>query len=216
MSTTSQAGTVNGLAQYHPLVIEGMGGYDPRTPAPVAARIAAQLRTRWTLDPPTKPVLLITQGDPIEERGISAITRLVADELNLPRALIFLDTAIADYHKPHADRYKVIMEVPYSDLASVLSHTMPSTLGAITDAIENQLAIKNNQRRALGKPPLQDYYQTFALLQEVTKAACRRLCGAVTVAHTSHTISDFSITSFYTVGLALGLIDTAEVMPYHE
>ena len=216
MSTTSQAGTVNGLAQYHPLVIEGMGGYDPRTPAPVAARIAAQLRTRWTLDPPTKPVLLITQGDPIEERGISAITRLVADELNLPRALIFLDTAIADYHKPHADRYKVIMEVPYSDLASVLSHTMPSTLGAITDAIENQLAIKNNQRRALGKPPLQDYYQTFALLQEVTKAACRRLCGAVTVAHTSHTISDFSITSFYTVGLALGLIDSAEMMSYHE
>lgn len=216
MSTTSQAGTVNGLAQYHPLVIEGMGGYDPRTPAPVAARIAAQLRTRWTLDPPTKPVLLITQGDPIEERGISAITRLVADELNLPRALIFLDNAIADYHKPNADRYKVIMEIPYSDLASVLSHTMPSTLGAITDAIENQLAIKNNQRRALGKPPLQDYYQTFALLQEVTKAACRRLCGAVTVAHTSHTISDFSITSFYTVGLALGLIDTAEVMSYHE
>ena len=161
-------------------------------------------------------MLLITQGDPIEERGISAITRLVADELNLPRALIFLDTAIADYHKPNADRYKVIMEIPYSDLASVLSHTMPSTLGAITDAIENQLAIKNNQRRALGKPPLQDYYQTFALLQEVTKAACRRLCGAVTVAHTSHTISDFSITSFYTVGLALGLIDTAEVMPYHE
>jgi hypothetical protein len=93
---------------------------------------------------------------------------------------------------------------------------MPSTLGAITDAIENQLAIKNNQRRALGKPPLQDYYQTFALLQEVTKAACRQLCGAVTVAHTSHTISDFSVTSFYTVGLALGLIDSAEVMSYHE
>ena len=216
MSTTSQAGTANGLAQYHPLVIEGMGGYDPRTPAPVAARIAAQLRTRWTLDPPTKPVLLITQGDPIEERGISAITRLVADELSLSRALIFLDTAIADYHQPNADRYKVIMEIPYSDLASVLSQAIPSTLGAIADAIENQLTVKNSQRRALGKPPLQDYYRTFALLQEVTKAACRRLCGAVTVAHTSHTISDFSVTSFYTVGLALGLIDSAEVMSYHE
>jgi hypothetical protein len=216
MTTTSQVGLVNGLAQYHPLIIEGMGGYDPRVPAPVAAQLAAQLRTRWTLNPPTKPVLLITQGDPIEERGISAITRLVADELSLSRALIFLDTAIADYHQPNADRYKVIMEIPYSDLASVLSQAIPSTLGAIADAIENQLTVKNSQRRALGKPPLQDYYRTFALLQEVTKAACRRLCGAVTVAHTSHTISDFSVTSFYTVGLALGLIDSAEVMSYHE
>ncbi|NDH40405.1 MAG: shikimate kinase, partial [Gammaproteobacteria bacterium] len=69
------------LATYHPLIIEGMGGYDPRDAAPVGMQIVSQLRERWRAQPPAKAVMLVTQGDPIEERGISAITRYVADEL---------------------------------------------------------------------------------------------------------------------------------------
>ena len=42
---------------------------------------------------------------PIEERGISAITRHVANELDIPRAMAFLDPDIADYHKPNADHH---------------------------------------------------------------------------------------------------------------
>ena len=45
------------------------------------------------------------------------------------------------------------------------------------------------------------------MLQEVTKAACRAVCDDVTVAHTAHEISDFSVTSFYEVGIELGLLD---------
>ena len=71
------------LECFHPLVIEGMGGYDPRDPAFVASQIIRQLANRWSTQPPSKPLLLITQGDPYEERGISAITRLVADELDI-------------------------------------------------------------------------------------------------------------------------------------
>ena len=93
---------------YHPLVIEGMGGYDRRDPSWVTEVILEQLRTRWTIDPPKKPLLLVTQGDPFEEKGISAITRLLADRLSVQRVLIFLDPSIADYPAPNADRYKVI------------------------------------------------------------------------------------------------------------
>ena len=66
-----------------------------------------------------------------------------------------------------------------------------------------------------GKEALQSYYRNFALLQEVTKAACNVICGALTVAHTSAEISPYSVTSFYKVGVALGLIGAEQIMPYH-
>ena len=123
------------LANYHPLVIEGMGDYDPREPVPVAANIVAHLQSRWSDSPPTKPVLLITQGDPIAQRGISAITRLVADELSVPRGLMYLDTHLADYHEPNADRHKVILELPYSQLVNHLNGELPGTLTDLEAAI---------------------------------------------------------------------------------
>mgnify|MGYP003328033917 CR=1 FL=1 len=75
MDATSDTSVIEELAQYHPLIIEGMGGYDPRDPEPVARQIVSKLRERWQLQPLAKPVILITQGDPLEERGSSAITR---------------------------------------------------------------------------------------------------------------------------------------------
>ena len=120
------------LQRHHPLIIEGMSGYDKRDPLAVASIIVRQLTDRWTVNPPTKPVLLVTQGDPYEERGISAITRLVADSLGVFRALIVLDAAIADYHSPNADRYKNICEISYST-AYVLQTDLPGALTAIED-----------------------------------------------------------------------------------
>ena len=78
---------IDALAAYHPLIIEGMGGYDHREPEPIAMQIASQLRKRWQTRPPGKPIILVTQGDPIEDRGISAITRLLAAEFRVPRAI---------------------------------------------------------------------------------------------------------------------------------
>ena len=202
------------LQSYHPLVIEGMGGYDPRKPAPVASHIVAQLQKRWSVDPPLKQILLITQGDPHEERGISAVTRLVADELEVFRAMTFLDPNIADYHAPNADRYKVILEIPYSTLAITLQTYMPRALKAIQDGVNECLTEKNVKRSGQRKPPLQGYYRDFALLQEVTKVACKQICGGLTVAHTSSEISEFSVSSFYRVGLASGLIDADEIVPF--
>ena len=204
------------LQSYHPLVIEGMGGYDPRKPAPVASLILTQLQERWLVDPPSKPILLITQGDPHEERGISAVTRLVADGLEIFRAMTFLDTNIADYHAPNADRYKVIIEIPYSTLANTLQTDMPGALKTLEDSVDECLAEKNAKRRDQGKTPLRDYYRDFALLQEVTKVACKQICGCLTVAHTSSDISEFSVSSFYRVGLASGLIDANEMVPYSD
>lgn len=214
MTTPPKTGPVDVLAQYHPLIIEGMGGYDPRDPEPIARQITFQLRERWQAQPPTKPVMLLTQGDPIEERGISAITRHLADELGVPRAMVFLDPDIADYHKPNADHQGVILEISYSALVSLLEGEHAGVISTLEQAIDTALAKKDQQRETEGKAPLQSYYRDFAMLQEVTKAACNVICGDLTVAHTSAEISPFSVTSFYAVGLAMGLIDAGQIVPF--
>ena len=203
---------IESLAQYHPLIIEGMGAYDPRDPEPIARQIVSRLRDRWQAQPLAKPVILVTQGDPLEERGISAITRHVADELDVSRAMVFLDPDIADYHKPNADHCRVMLEICYSALTRVLECGRPRAMSALEQAIDSALAEKNQQRESQGKGALQSYYRDFALLQEVTKAACNMICGDLTVAHTSADISPFSVTSFYQVGVALDLISAAQIM----
>ena len=203
---------IESLAQYHPLIIEGMGRYDPRDPEPIARQIVSKLRDRWQAQPLAKPVILVTQGDPLEERGISAITRHVADKLDVSRAMVFLDADIADYHKPNADHYRVMLEVRYSALTRVLDNEGPRAMSALEQAIDSALAEKNQQRERQSKGALQSYYRDFALLQEVTKAACNMICGDLTVAHTSADISPFSVTSFYQVGVALDLISAAQIM----
>ena len=143
MTTPPKTGPVESLAQYHPLIIEGMGGYDPRDPEPIARQITSQLRERWQAQPPSKPVLLLTQGDPIEERGISAITRHVADELSVPRAMVFLDPDIADYHKPNADHHGVILEIPYSALTILLERERAGVMSTLEQAVDAALAKKD-------------------------------------------------------------------------
>ena len=213
-NTSTSNDPIESLAQYHPLIIEGMGGYDPRDPEPIAQQIISKLRERWQAHPTGKPVILVTQGDPIEERGISAITRLVADQLDIPRAMAFLDPDIADYHKPNADHHGVILEIPYSALTSLLERKRAGVMSTLEQAIDAALAEKNRRREIEGKAPLQSYYRDFALLQEVTKAACNVICGDLTVAHTSADISAFSVTSFYEVGLVMGLIDAVQIVPF--
>ena len=205
---------IDTLGHYHPLIIEGMGGYDPRDPATVAAVITKQLHARWFAEPASKPILLITQGDPYEENGISAITRIVADQLDISRALIFLDPEIADYHAPNADRYKVIFEIAYSQMVAELQKQGPSIIKNIEAAVDDLVSEKNERRLANDKDPLPGYYRIFALLQEVTKVSCKQICNGITIAHTSSEISDFSVSSFYRVGLDLGLIDPCEMVPY--
>ena len=199
---------------HHPLVIEGMGGYDSRDPLWVTQVILEQLKARWTIEPPEKPLLLVTQGDPYEERGVSAITRLVADRLAIQRMLIFLDPSIADYHAPNADRYKVTCELPYSAVTHRLQAERPEALAKITDRVDAHLLRKNTRRRREGKKVLRDYFRDFALLQEVTKIGCKQICGSVTVAHTSTNLDDNSVSSFYRVGLELGLIDITDIVPF--
>ena len=191
-----------------------MGGYDPRDPGPIARQIVSRLRERWQLQPLAKPVILVTQGDPLEERGISAITRQVADQLDVSRAMVFLDPDIADYHKPNADHYRVMLEIRYSALTRVLEYGRPRAMSALEQAIDSALAEKNQQRERQGKGALQSYYRDFALLQEVTKAACNMICGDLTVAHTSADISPFSVTSFYQIGLSLGLVNADHIEPF--
>ena len=202
------------LPHYHPIIIEGMGGYDPRDPTAVAAQIARNLKDHWLRNPPAKPLLLIIQGDPLEPRGISAITPQIAALFGLGRALVCLDEPMAPYHARDADRDNVILEYRYSQLANTL-HTADATImPRLESAVETAIEEKNQRRRTLGKPPLKDWFCDFALLQEVTKAATRRVCGGITVAHTASDISEFSVTSFYSIGLGLGLVEAKHIVGY--
>mmetsp|Transcript_27771 Transcript_27771/g.50144 ORF Transcript_27771/g.50144 Transcript_27771/m.50144 type:complete len:208 (+) Transcript_27771:25-648(+) len=196
---------------------------DTRDPAIVATQIVSNLRQSWTERNVTKPPILITQGDPLTERGISAITRLVASELGVKRCLICLDDDIDAEHSRLADRHDVVYELRYSQLVDILNNEKMAhvdknnemTSKKLTDAIENKIAIKNDKRKSLGKDDLADWFQKYALLQEVTKAALKGISGEVTVAHATGDIAEFSVTSFYEVGLELGLIDEKNDMVYY-
>jgi len=129
-----------------------------------------------------KPRLVVTQGDPLEARGISAITPRVAAEFGLSRGLVCLD------------------------------ESQPGIIKLLEGTIDRDIDRKNQKREALGKTPLKDYFRDFALLQEVTRAAWSHLCGGITVIHTSSEINELSVTSFYTVGLELGLISPGDMV----
>jgi len=234
------------LSRYHPIVIEGMGYYDPRDPSVVAENICKNLKSHlgWSSSSGNssnnnksssnnnkssnnnnnrKPYLVVVQGDPLSERGISAITPLVAKFLGLERGLVCLDPHIDPTHSQNADRENVVLEVGYSQLADALALALALhddddddddksgtvLLQTVEESIDALILEKNRERQSLGKPPMKEYFKQYALLQEVTKASLRKLCGdQLTIAHTSAEINPYSVTSFYRVGLDLGL--------YHE
>ena len=208
--------SIEAFRSYHPLFVEGMGGYDMRDPARVANSVVASVTAHWEHYPPGKPPLLIIQGDPLEPKGISAITPRVAKMLQLERGLIVLDEDLADYHSPNADRDNVILETCYSEAVAQLESMRPGSVTKIETAVDALLAEKNQKRLSLSKPPMADYYRIFALLQEVSKAAFSGLCCEITLVHTSREIGEFSVTSFGRVGLDLGFMSNADVAPFLE
>ena len=120
---------VTALSQYHPVVVEGMGYYDPRDPQRVADHILEQLHRHWdSKETSLKPKLVVIQGDPKADRGISAITPLVAKQLSVSRGLVCLDPEIAAYHAPNADRENVILELKYRELTQILEATRPGSI----------------------------------------------------------------------------------------
>ena len=203
------------LRALHPLFIEGPGNYDTRDPSAVARNIASLVRGHWercSLDG-REPVLVI-QGDPLAERGISAITRAVAKALEVDRCLICLDETIDASHAQYADREGVMLELRYSQLSGILDSA--AELQSLTAVIDDALREKNELRVNEAKPPLASYYRDYALLQEVSKAACRRLCGTITLVHTVAEINPSSVTSFYEVGVSQGLYSADELVRYEE
>jgi hypothetical protein len=209
------------LSKFHPLLIEGHSA-DTRDPSIVATQITNNLKRSWKERNISKPIILVTQGDPLTERGISAITRCVANELGIKRCLVCLDNHIDPEHSILADRHDVLYEMTYSQLVEILNNgegAKNDNIDKLTEAIDNTIARKNAQRKEQGKEPLADWYKKYALLQEVTKSVFKQIAGGeVTVAHAHATdeIREFSVTSFYLVGLELGLIDSQDMVHYNQ
>ena len=212
MSQVCSEESLHEISGHHPLVIEGMGGYDTRNPLSVATIICDELREHWGKEPPKKPLILVTQGDPYEGRGVSAITRSVSDHLGISRILVFLDPSVVSYHAPNADRYKVTHEIPFSLLVNRLNDEDERVIPLINGLVDKNLQNKAVKRHVEGKKGLPEYYRNFALLQEITKVACKRICGELTIAQTSSELNEYSISSFYRVGLDLGLIDESDMV----
>jgi hypothetical protein len=89
----------------------------------------------------------------------------------------------------------------------------PGILARIEADIQTLIQEKNREREALGKPPLADYFPRFAMLQEIAKGTFSALCGEMTLVHTSRDVVASSVSSFYTVGLALELYSPPCVTP---
>ena len=209
------------LSPFHPLLIEGHSR-DSRDPTIVGQQLVKNIKNNWKERNITKPPILITQGDPLTETGISAITRIVANELDIKRCLVCLDDLIDPEHSVLADRHDVIYELRYSQLVDILdgdttctNQTELKTSKQLTDAIENRITMMNKKRVSLGKEKLADWYIKYAMLQEVTKSAFKSISGELTVAHSVDEINEFSVTSFYEIGLELGLIDDKNDMVYY-
>jgi hypothetical protein len=202
------------LQQYHPLVIEGHTR-DTRCASTVANRIVNSLQQRWEEQNMTKPIILVSQGDPLQESGISAITRNVAKELGVKRCLVCFDDYIDPEHSMNADRHGVIYEMKYSQLLDVLKEHDEHLFHRLEQAVDREISNKNDRRKQFGKEPLASYYKNYALLQEVTKSAIKIVSGDLTLAHTIEEITEFSVTSFYSVGIDLGLVHEEDVVPYH-
>ena len=200
------------LRGVHPVFIEGAARADTRDASVVGRNIAQQLRLHWERrPPPAGPKVIVIQGDPYTEQGISAITRVVSEELQLPRCLITLDEDLDPTHAPNADRRGVNTELSYSSVAASL---VPADLDRLSSAIEAALGDKQRQREAAGGRAIPSYFLQYALLQEASKAALQRACGRITLAHTmkASEISPFSVTSFHSVGTASGLYHEADVV----
>ena len=232
MSTAKPAQAVlQQLAKFHPVVIEGAATRDTRDPVPVAAQVVRRLREHWggnSAPPaPAAPPILVTQGDPHAPRGIAAVTRLVARELGMPRALVCLDDAVdGGEHSRGADREGVLLEVPLGALAG-RGALPPARRAAVREALVGALERKNAARRrgaaeggvGVVGAELPPWFLDYALLQELAKGALRARCGGhITIAHTQPAadISPYSVTSFNEVGLSLGLYEAAQLVAFDD
>ena len=218
------------LSKFHPVIIEGMGGKDPRNPDNVAQHILDELQRHWSSSThEEKPKIIITQGDPPSDRGISAITSRVARKLGVSRVLISLDPDVDSDHFINADKENILFQIKYSDFTNLLlsstrnrndqneNHYDRNIISIIEQTIDQYIEEKNQRRRKDHLPPLPTYFRQYALLQEVTKAACYQLCNEhITISHTSQTISDYSITSFYKAGLQLCLYNSLQIVSYTQ
>ena len=69
----------------------------------------------------TKLTILITQGDPLMERVINAIARLVAREMGVKRCLVFFDGDINPEDLQLGDRHDMVYELKYLQLVDILN-----------------------------------------------------------------------------------------------
>jgi len=205
------------LGDYHAIVIEGPGSSDNRDPAEVSHRLVQLLNKHWAESHNSKndegkrgKKVVITQGDPASDKGIAAITKLVAEKLGVHRFLVAFD----DYHAKNADHSGVTHEIRYEQLCASLGE---EAVSCAVSKIDDLVREKNCERAKLGEVELKDYVRCYAMLQEVTKAALRQICrGGITIAHTTSTIDPFSVTSFYEVDLSLDYIHKEDMVQYYD
>jgi hypothetical protein len=202
------------LKSYHPLFIEGPSdARDKRCPSKVAVDLLPSLSNSLKARNIQKPLILISQGDPKATTGVSAVMDIVARQLKIQKCLVCLDEDIDPNHAKDANREHVQFECR---LKLFWKDERKECSRQIRAAVEKAFHTKNQLRIQNGLGSLDEYHTVlYACLQEVTKAKLKEISGEITVCHTSNNISDFSITSFYKVGIDLGIIQESEMVYYN-
>ncbi len=200
-AVTAVAAAKQYLQDYHPILIEGPGLSDKRDAKVVAQIVLYNIKRHFQKKPRSneKPLLLITQGDPIAQNGISAISRIVANDLKVHRCLIYLDEKIDPDHYKNADKDNVKFDIKFSEIEAMMMEKEESK--------RDYDRIRDNVMEKMSKYESKDWVQKYALLQELTKATLKTICGCVTVVHTVAVPKIYSVTRFFSVGVDLGIID---------
>ena len=114
---TSWNSLESALKSYHPLFIEGpTEAMDQRCPSEVANILLESLSKHVEDHKIHKPFLLISQGDPIADTGVSAIMDIVAERLNIQKCLVCLDEEMHPNHAKDTNRNQVKFECRYKML----------------------------------------------------------------------------------------------------
>ena len=180
------------------IFIEGPGSRDKRDPVAIAESICGELQSLHT-DLSTINAVVFTQGDSEAATGVSPISYNVAKTLQLPRVMFALDSK----HYAMADKRLVADTVMLDTLLALNSDIQPHIDSAIQKRIEAINATNGQQ--------IPEWIFDFARLQETAKTVMKRSASKMTVFHSTANYGPHSVTSFYQIGLELGLYDIKDM-----
>ena len=149
------------------------------------------------------------------KKGISALTRLVSDELDIPRALIFWILTLLII----TDQVLTVIILYLKYHIHLCRDGWKNTVRILWRKYLSRLGCRLQRKTICGRKNKNPFCPNIFRLCNAPRGDqnnCKQICGGVTIAHTSQEISPFSVTSFFEVGLTLGLIGEEDMISFSD